>query len=128
MLDALWITAVGSAVLFGAIGCLVGLTYVLTARWLFPKDERPPRRVRPRKRRRRQAAAATGDTELTVTPAAGVDTGEGERRRRAVALSVAIACAETTQTAFSIDAPSDWRLLHRAHRLAGSAVRRKARS
>ena len=136
MQTALWITAVGSAVLFGSIAGLVGLMYLLTARWLFPRDERPARPVRPRKRMRRfrrRAGVERAGVEPAVQhglPESNVpDVEEDERRRRAVALAVAIACTatETDQIPLMSEGPSDWRLLHRARQLSAPAVRRKAR-
>lgn len=147
MHTALWITAVGSAVLFGSITCLIGLMYLLTAPWLFPQAERRVPRIRRKKRRRHfRRRASDADSSIVVasgpsvvsgssvvsglsrTPQALVDEIEHERRRRAVALAVAIACAESGQTTDVPEAPADWRLLHRARRLGGSLVRRKARS
>jgi hypothetical protein len=132
MHTALWITAVGSAVLFGSIACLVGLMYLLTARWLFPKDERPPRPVRPLKRKRKFRRGVEAEvkrlTPRSVTPRSAVSNdAEHERRRKAAALAVAIAYAGTSPAALLTDVPSDWKLLHRARRLIAPALRRKAR-
>ena len=133
MHTALWITAVGSAVLFGSIACLVGLMYLLTARWLFPKDERPERRPRSARRQRKLRGGVEVAEVRRVTPrvtprsAASADA-EHERRRRAVAVAVAIAYAGTNQAALFSDAPSDWKLLHRARRLTAPPLRRRARS
>jgi hypothetical protein len=126
---ALWITAVGSAVLFGSIAGLVGLMYVLTAGWLFTKDERPLRPVKIRKRRRklrRKAGAAEAEPEAAYDAALASMSEESERRRQAVAIAVVIACAGADEGPIFDAGPSEWRLLHRARRLAAPALRRKA--
>ena len=139
MQTALWITAVGAAGLFGAVACLIGLMYLLTASWLFPQVERRVTRIRRKKRRRafRRRATDAGSSiaidpdalasGLSRTAQKAIDDAERERRRRAVALAVAIACAETGQTTYVPEAPSDWRLLHRARQLGGSLVRGRVR-
>jgi hypothetical protein len=133
MHTALVITAVGSAVLFGSLGCLVALMYLLTSRWLFPKDERPERR--PRSSRRKRKLRAGGDLEARrvtprVTPrSAGVSALEHERRLKAVAVAVTAAYAGMDRAAvFNSAAPSEWTLLHRARGLNAPLLRRKAKS
>ena len=128
MHTVLWITAVGSAVLFAALACLVGLMYLLTAPWLFPKGERPAPKIR-RRNTRRRFRRKSGEVDRRAAVAAEIAAEEAEResRRRAVALAVAIACAESSQTLMP-DASSDWRLYHRARRLEGAQARKKVRS
>lgn len=121
---ALWITVAGSTVLFGSIAGLVLLMYLLTAPWLFPKDERASLRARRllRKRKglfRRRTDRVEGE----------IDEAEHERRLRAVALATAIACAETSEVAQVPALPllSDWRLLHRASQFTRLRARRRGR-
>jgi hypothetical protein len=106
--------------------------YLLTARWLFPKDERPAPRVRPRKRKRSRGGLDPEPKRITprsVTPRSAVShDAEQERRRKAAAVAVAIAYAEKSPAVLFSDVPSDWKLLHRARRLSASALRRKARA
>jgi hypothetical protein len=122
MQTVLWITAVGAAVLFGSIGGLVLLMYLLTASWLFPKSERAAIRAR-RPVRKGFRFARPSKREKPVTAEAeskpDVDAAEHERRLRAVALATAIACAETSDVTWlpATDMSSEWRLLHRARRL-----------
>lgn len=122
----LLISLVGTVVLFSSIGALVGLMYLLTSPWMFPFDERPPRRVRRRKRRRQFRRRASDIEPLAGPPDAPADDGEHERRRRAVALAAAVACAEVSQLAMTQDGSPEWRLAHRARRLELPASRRKA--
>ena len=110
MLTVLWIAAVGSSLLFIALGGLVGLMYLLTAPWRFPRKPRPAVEG--------QAAASSPQ-----------DHGEHDRRRRAAAIAVAIACAEGDRASvIPTDESSGWRLIHRARRLGQSRIRRKSRS
>ncbi|MSO45349.1 MAG: hypothetical protein EXQ59_01080 [Acidobacteria bacterium] len=111
MIDVLWVSAVGCALLFFALAGLVGLMYLLTAPWLF-----------------RDKAEKAAPPPVTALDGAAEENAERERRRRAAALSVAAACAEESQLAFvPADTPADWRLLHRARQLGGAAIRRRAR-
>ena len=113
MLTVLWIAAVGSSLLFIALTGLVGLMYLLTAPWPFRRKGRP--RVAP--------------NPVTGTAGAEVSDQDRDRRRRAAAIAVAIACAERDgATLAATDAPSNWRLMHRARQLAQSKVRPKVRS
>jgi hypothetical protein len=109
MRTVLWISVVGGSLLFVALAGLVGLIYLLTAPWLFTG-------------RRVEAEALIRSLEGAAEAEA-----EQERRRRAAALAVASACAEENQLAFQpTETPRDWRMLHRARRLAASAVPRRA--
>src|SRR5687767_374946 len=97
MRTVLWITAVGSTILFASIAGLVGLMYLLTSTWLFPKGEREPLRLRwkttirnGRRRRANRGARTQQGPARDVEPE--MDALEHERRLRAVALAVAIAC------------------------------------
>jgi len=113
MLTVLWIAAVGSSLLFIALTGLVGLMYLLTAPWPFRRKRRP------------------GAAPNPVAGAAGAEPSDQDRdrRRRAAAIAVAIACAERDDAALAAtDAPSNWRLMHRARQLAQSKVRPKVRS
>lgn len=111
MKDALWISAVGGALLFFALAGLVGLMYLLTAPWLF--------------RDKPQEAAAP---PVPALDGAAEEEAERERRRRAAALAVAAACAEEGGLTFvPADTPDNWRLLHRARQLGGAAPRRRAK-
>jgi hypothetical protein len=128
MRTALWITVVGTGVLFGSLACLIGLMYVLTAPWLFPKDERVALRARRGKGRKRfRKAVVTAEQRAAAAAVeAQADEIEQERRRRAVVLAVAIACAEASRTELILlpEIPSDWRLLYRARRLSGRPWKR----
>ena len=120
MLTVLWIAAVGSSLLFIAISGLIGLMYLMTAPWPFR------RKGRPRRRSNEQSRAAPNP----VAGAAGAEASDQDRdrRRRAAAIAVAIACAERdSATLAATDAPSTWRLMHRARQLAQSKVRPKGR-
>jgi hypothetical protein len=110
MVTVLWISVVGAALLFAALAGLVGLMYLLTAPWLF--TERP-------------AAAAP---LVPALDGAAEEEAEHERRRRAAALAVATACAEQSLTAFvPPETLADWRMLHRARRMAVAAGRQRTR-
>jgi hypothetical protein len=111
MREVLWISVVGSGLLFFALAGLVGLMYLLTAPWLL-----------------RDKADEAAPPPVTVLDGAAEEDAERERRRRAAALGVAAACAEEGQLAFvPADTPADWRLLHRARQLGGAAIRRRPR-
>jgi hypothetical protein len=128
MVDVLWIAAVGGTILFIAIGCLVGLMYLLTVPWLLPKDStfRPVRRKRRVRFRRRKG----GDVDLPTpavpeTPPA--DDGESDRLRYAAALGVAIARAESERLPlFQPDTTSEWRVMNRAQQLRVHGSRRRS--
>ena len=132
MVDVLWIAGVGATILFIAIGCLIGLMYLLTVPWLLPKDARPPRPGRRRKRRGRfrrrkgaELSAMADVTESVEPPTADVDEGEPERLRQAAALGVAIARAESERLPFlDADTAPEWRALHRAQHLGRTRPRR----
>jgi len=121
MVEVLWIAVVGATILFIAIGCLIGLMYLLTVPWLLPKDStfRPiKRRKRRRVFRRRKGAEGepmSGPLEVSL-PA--VDDREQERLRQAAALAVAIARAESDRSPlFEPEAASEWRIMNRARQL-----------
>lgn len=132
MLTVLWIAAVGSSLLFIALSGLVGLMYLLTAPWPFRRKGRPRTAVangfgEPRPSSNEPSRAAPDP----VAGAAGAEASDQDRdrRRRAAAIAVAIACAERDDTTLgATDAPSNWRLMHRARQLAQSKVRPKVRS
>lgn len=110
MLTVLWISVVGASLLFVALAGLVCLMYLLTAPWLFT------------------ARTAEAEPLIPVLDGAAEQDAEQERRRRAAALAVATAAAEQSLMAFvPAETLADWRMLHRARRLSGSAVRRRAR-
>jgi len=121
MVDVLWIAVVGATILFIAIGCLIGLMYLLTVPWLLPKDStfRPvKRRKRRRVFRRRKGAEGEPLSGPVEVPAPSVDDREQERLRQAAALAVAIARAESDRSPlFEQDAASEWRLMNRARQL-----------
>jgi hypothetical protein len=127
---ALWITAVGSAILFASIGGLVILMYFLTAPWVASKAERIDRRSRRRTRKRRFGRPRRREPPAVADIEAAVDDAERERRLRAVALATAIACAETSEVSLTpaIAQTADWRLLHRARRLNLRVPSRRRRS
>lgn len=113
MLTVLWIAAVGSSLLFIALTGLVGLMYLLTAPWRFRRQGRP--------RAARNPVAGAAGTEVSDE--------DRDRRRRAAAIAVALACAEHDgATLAATDAPSNWRLMHRARQLARSRVRQRVPS
>jgi hypothetical protein len=119
LLTVLWIAAVGSSLLFIALGGLVGLMYLLTAPWPFRRQGR--RQIRRGTHRPVIAAGSPSEAE------------EGDRRRRAAAIAVALACSETERAPertdwLAADSPSDWQLIHRARRLGQSRIRRQSRS
>ena len=128
----LWITVVGSTMLFASIAGLVGLMYLLTATWLFPKGERKTWRSQwritrgkgRRRRDKRRARIPDGPApELEVE----VDDLEHERRLRAVALAAATAFAETeTVRVHPLGFSPDWRFVNRARQLGRLPPRRKA--
>jgi hypothetical protein len=124
MVDVLWIAVVGATILFIAIGCLIGLMYLLTVPWLLPKDStfRPvKRRKRRRVFRRRKGAEGeplSGPVEVPASPPPIEDDREPERLRQAAALAAAIARAESDRSPlFEQDAASEWRLMNRARQL-----------
>lgn len=121
MIDVLWIAVVGATILFIAIGCLIGLMYLLTVPWLLPKDStfRPvKRRKRRRVFRRRKGAEGEPLSAPVEVPAPPVDDREQERLRQAAALAVAIARAESDRSPlFEQDAASEWRIMNRARQL-----------
>lgn len=124
MVDVLWIAVVGATILFIAIGCLIGLMYLLTVPWLLPKDSvfRPIRRRKRRRVFRRRKGAEgepiSGPVELPAPPAPPIEDGELERLRQAAALAVAIARAESDRSPlFEQDAASEWRIMNRARQL-----------
>lgn len=127
MRTVIWISVVGGSLLFFALAGLVGLMYLLTAPWLFSVEGAQPRRGRLPRRPRRAGAGVAPEAVVPASEAESSDA-EQERRRRAAALAVATACAEEGQMTFvPVDTPADWRLLHRARRLSGTAIRRRVR-
>jgi hypothetical protein len=130
METVLWISAIGIGVLFAALGCLVGLMYLLTAPWLFPQNPRVVLRARRGKGKRRFRKAVVAEKFAAAAAEAQLDEMEQERRRRAVVLGVAIACAEATRTELILlpEIPSDWRVLYRTRRLEGSRPVKRVRS
>lgn len=122
MLDVLWIAVVGSTILFIAIGCLIGLMYLLTVPWLLPKDStfRPVRRKRRRVFRRTKGVEGepiSGPVEVPA-PSPRLEEMEHDRLKQAAALAVAIARAESDRSPlFEQDAASEWRIMNRARRL-----------
>ena len=108
METVLWISGVGTGLLFLALVGLIGLMYLLTAQWLF----RP--------------APVAATPEASIPESASVDPiddgneeeEERDRQRRAVALAVAIACAQAERAPMLLTAvASDWRRLHHNRRL-----------
>lgn len=122
MLDVLWIAVVGATILFIAIGCLIGLMYLLTVPWLLPKDStfRPVRRKRRRVFRRKKGAEGepiSGPVEVPA-PSPSLEEMEQDRLKQAAALAVAIARAESDRSPlFEQDAASEWRIMNRARQL-----------
>jgi len=108
METVLWISGVGTGLLFLALVGLIGLMYLLTAQWL----SRP--------------APVAATPEASIPESASVDPvddgneeeEERDRQRRAVALAVAIACAQAERAPMLLTAvASDWRRLHHNRRL-----------
>jgi hypothetical protein len=130
MLTVLWIAAVGSSLLFIALSGLIGLMYLLTAPWPFRRKGRP-RAANGFGEPRRSSNERSGAAPTPVVGAAGTEASDPDRarRRRAAAIAVALACAERDgATLAATDAPSNWRLMHRARQLAPSSVRQRVRS
>ena len=132
MADVLWISAIGGALLFGALLGLVGLMYALTWPGLFPIEGvgEPP--MRPRKKRRFRKRAAEAEPAAVAPsgqPSAEAENeAEQERRRRAAALAVATACAEDGQMlTIPADSPGGWRQLNRARQRARASGRQRSR-
>ena len=99
------ISAIGTALLFGALAGLIGLMYLLTGSWLFHR-----------------AAAPADDTRAEEQE-------ELDRQHRAVALAVALACAHSERPAMVLaEAPSDWRRMHRTRRLGQPSARASVRA
>ena len=118
METVLWISGVGTGLLFVALVGLIGLMYLLTAQWLF----------------RPAPVAATPDA--SPPESAGPDPvddrneeeEERDRQRRAVALAVAIACAQAERAPMLLTAvASDWRRLHHNRRLSQPRSRARTR-
>lgn len=119
METVLWISGVGTGLLFIALLGLIGLMYLLTSEWMF--------RLAP--------VAATGADESS-SESAGTDAAddhddeeeERERQRRAVALAVAIACAQAERGPMLLTAAaSDWRRLYHNRRLTQPRSRASTR-
>lgn len=128
MLTVLWVSVVGGSLLFFALAALVGLMYLLTAPWLFPTDGKSRPRIRRLKRRRFRRRAPEAEPTSAMASETEANDAEQERRRRAAALAVATAIAEEAQLiTLAADAPADWRLMHRARRLARNSVRQRDR-
>jgi hypothetical protein len=107
------ISAYGTLILFAALAGLLGLMYLLTARW-------PAR-----------AAQWLLETVPGSEPATfgRITDAERERRLRAVAIAVAAACATVARNSSSPDpTPSQWRRLHLARRLNSRVARTRAPS
>jgi len=97
MHTALWISAVGTAILFGALACVVAFMYLLTAPWFLPK-------------------AVSTDAPLEVPVVLEQQNAE-EERRRAVAIAVAASWALAGHAHSLEEPPSDWRRVHLARQL-----------
>lgn len=112
----LQISAIGAALLFGALAGLIGLMYLLTGSWLFnraaaPAQDQDPPHV----------------AELEIDDTRAEEQEELDRQQRAVAL--AVACAHSERPAVVVaEAPSDWRRMHRARRLGQQRARAKVSS
>jgi hypothetical protein len=118
METVLWISGVGTGLLFLALVGLIGLMYLLTAPWLF----------------RPAPVAATPDA--SPPESGGTDPvddrneeeEERDRQRCAVALAVAIACAQAERAPMLLTAvASDWRRLHHNRRLSQPRSRARTR-
>ena len=112
------ISAIGTALLFGALAGLIGLMYLLTGSWLFHRAAAP---------------ADDQDTlpvaELVIDDTRAEEQEELDRQHRAVALAVALACAHSERPALVVaEAPSDWRRMHRARRLGQPPARASVRA
>ena len=112
------ISAIGTALLFGALAGLIGLMYLLTGSWLFLRAAAP---------------ADDQDTlpvaELVIDDTRAAEQEELDRQHRAVALAVALACAHSERPAVVMaEAPSDWRRIHRARRLGQPPARASVRA
>lgn len=113
METVLWISGVGTGLLFLALVGLIGLMYLLTAQWLF-----------------RPASVAATPEATTADPAddRNEEEEERDRQRRAVALAVAIACAQAERAPTLLTArASDWRRLHHNRRLSQPRSRARTR-
>ena len=112
----LQISAIGTALLFGALAGLICLMYLLTGSWLFRRAATPATDNDPSAMAELVASRAEEEEEL-------------DRQHRAVALAVAVACAHSDRPAVVVaEAPSDWRRLHRAQRLGQPPARAKVRA
>lgn len=118
METVLWISGVGTGLLFLALVGLIGLMYLLTAQWLF----RPASVA--------ATPEATPPEATTADPAddRNEEEEERDRQRRAVALAVAIACAQAERAPTLLTArASDWRRLHHNRRLSQPRSRARTR-
>ena len=102
------ISLTGGAILFVALGGLVGLMYLLTWSWLYGGS--------------RGVEAAPQPPIQTFLPGPGDD--EQDRRRRAAAVAVGLACAEVEAVRSPMaETPAAWRQFHRARRLGQPTAR-----
>ena len=108
------IAAAGSTLLFAALAGLIGLMYVLTARW---PGARRLATIRP------DAAGLPPSTRRGEAPD---DATEEARRERVVALAVAAACAEQERPA-TVEGSSEWRRVHRARFMDRPSARASSR-
>ena len=115
----LWISGVGTGLLFVALAGLIGLMYLLTSQTLF----RPA-----------TVSADPAESEADVSPETepADDHNEEEeergRQRRAVALAVALACAQAERGPILLTAgASHWRRLHHNRRLTQPRSRARTR-
>ena len=111
------ISAIGTALLFGALAGLIGLMYLLTGSWLFHRAAAP---------------ADDQDTlpvaELVIDDTRAEEQEELDRQHRAVAVAVALACAHSERPAVVAETPSDWRRMHRTRRLGQPSARASVRA
>ena len=115
----LGIAGVGTVLLFIALVVLVGLMYLLTVPWPFGRSASPAE----------QETAATAIADAKREKEEEEERAERDRQLRAVALAVAVACAEAEHSATSItETMSDWRLVHRSHRLGQQKARARVRT
>ena len=114
----LGIAGVGTVLLFIALVVLVGLMYLLTVPWPFGRSTSPAEQE--------TAATAIADAKRKEEEE---ERAERDRQLRAVALAVAVACAGAEHSATSItETMSDWRLVHRSHRLGQQKARARVRT
>jgi hypothetical protein len=115
----LWISGVGTGLLFIALAGLIGLMYLLTSQTLF----------RPAAVNADLAESAPEESSATDPVAEhNEEEEERDRQRRAVALAVALACAQAERGPMLLTSgASDWRRLHHNRRLTQPRSRARTR-